>query len=324
MKEAAETCIAKILKIDFNQLDISYYNREYIQRIIPHIRYYFKIYIQAFSLLCSFRPEKNLIVDFGGGHGFLSLFLKSLGYRVIYCDANPWSVKTVSAIKEEIGLGPDYIVTGSVSELKQFCLDNHLKPDYLIATDLIEHIYDLQDFFLQLKQINPDFEMMFTTGSNPQNFYKCRKLRQYMTIEENYYFDIRRSFIMSKVLHLTETETTTLAQLTRGKIEPDILKILDSYKKNGQFPPPPDDPFNTCDPETGNWTERILPLATYSQFASKAGFQATFARGFYNEERNRKVVSYIFRMINFYIRKSGKFGFVVAPYILIRLLPKHG
>jgi len=364
MKKLAEKCIAKIQEIDINRLDISDYNRKYVQRIIPYINYYFKIYIQAISSFSVFRPEKNLIVDFGGGHGFLSLFLKSLGYSVIYCDINPLSVKTVFHLKEKIGFGPDYIVTGSALELKQFCLDNQLKPDYLIATDLIEHVYDLQDFFRQLQQINPDFEMVFTTGSNPENPYKCRKLRKFMIQEEKNYFAKRKAFILLKAPHLTDNERFTLAQLTRGKTEQDILQILDLYKNTGKFPPPPDDAFNTCDPETGNWSERILPHKSYQQLAFEAGFQASFAPGFYNEERYSSLrgrstkqsmtsppapplkregsapfrglggrllqgvgngsLKIIFRSINYCIRKSGKFGFKFAPYILIKLSPKHG
>jgi len=336
MREVAEICKDKIRKIDYNHLDISDYNREYIQKIIPHINYYFRIYSQAiFTLHCKDESQNNpelhpqslstLIVDFGGGHGFLSLFLKSLGYRVIYCDINPLSVKTISLLKEALGFGPDYVITGSVSELKQFCLENQLKPEALIATDLIEHVYDLQDFFRQLSQINPNIEMIFTTGSNPENPYKCRQLRRYMTQEEKVYFVKRKEFIRINANHLTETEINTLAKQSRGKIYSDILKILDSYQKTGNFPIPLDDAFNTCDPETGNWTERILSLKAYKQLASEAGFQAIFIPGFYNEERIRNSgLKPVFRLLNFCIRKSGKLGFKSAPYILIKLSSKNG
>jgi len=186
----------------------------------------------------------------------------------------------------------------------------------------------LQDFFRQLHQINPNFEMVFTTGSNPENPYKCRQLRRYMTQAEEVYFAKRKAFIQPGTSHLPETETNILAKQTRGKMERDILKILDSYRETGKLPPPPDDAFNTCDPETGNWTERILSLKTYEQLASEAGFQAVFTPGFYNEERCTSLrgqsLKQFFRLLNFCIRKSGKFGFKFAPYLLIKLSPKHG
>jgi 2-polyprenyl-3-methyl-5-hydroxy-6-metoxy-1,4-benzoquinol methylase len=324
MEKSAESCIGKIREINFNQLNISDYNRKYIQNIIPHISYYFKIYIQAISSFSNLQPEKNRIVDFGGGHGFLSLFLKHLGYQVIYCDINPLSVKTISLIKEKAGFGPDYIVAGSVAELNRFCLDNQLKPDFLIATDLIEHVYDLQDFFRQLQQINPRFEMVFTTGSNPGNPYKCHQLHRYMIQTEKVYLNKRKEFIQANAKHLTETEINTLAKLSRGKIYSDISKMLNLYRETGKFPAPPGDAFNTCNPETGNWVERILPFKTYEQLAAEAGFRVVFTPGFYNEERNSKILSLAFRALNFCIRKSGKSGFRFAPYILIKLSPGHG
>jgi len=327
IKKITETCINKILNIDFNQLGISDYNRQYIQKIIKNINYYFLIYNQVVKASHeAYATDSGLIVDFGGGHGFLSLFLKSLGYRVIYCDINPLSVKTISLIKEELGFGPDYILNGSISELKQFCLDNNLKPKTLIAADLIEHIYDLQDFFYQLRQINSNIEMIFTTGSNPENSFKCRKLHRYMIRDEETYFQRRKDFIQSNTQHLTETEINTLVKLSRGKIYSDILKMLDSYQQTKEFPSFPDDKFNTCDPETGNWTERILSIENYKKFASEAGFQSVFTPGFYIVERRNQYdfLKPFFRLLNIYIRKSGKSGFKLAPFIFIKLTSKYG
>jgi glycosyltransferase involved in cell wall biosynthesis/2-polyprenyl-3-methyl-5-hydroxy-6-metoxy-1,4-benzoquinol methylase len=323
LQKTATECIDKIKKTDFNRADISDYNRQYINRLLPHLAYYFDIYIQTLAALPSMQPGQNPVVDFGGGHGFLGLFLKSLGYEVIYCDINPLSVKTISWIKQEWGFGPDYIIQGGADELKVFCESKQIKPGWLIATDLIEHVYDLSAFFRMLKQINPDFEMVFTTGSNPKNSYKCRQLRRFMKAEEKTYLSVRKYFISNNSQGLNEAEIDKLALLSRGKTLTDIQKILDNYRETRIFPRPLQDPYNTCDPETGNWSERILPLGEYKQLASEAEFQATFELGFHNEKRNRKIISGLFRCLNFFIRKTGKAGFVAAPYILIKLSSKY-
>jgi len=315
---AAKKCIEAIRKIDFENMDISAYNLKYIQSLMPHLDYYFDIYIQSLRMLSNLRTD-SVFVDFGGGHGFLSLFLKSLGYQVIYCDFNPLSAKTISLIKAKAGFGPDYMLCGEVGKLKQFCRDNQLKPDYLIATDLIEHVYDLQDFFEQLKQINPTFEMVFTTGSNPKNRFKCKKLQSYMLQDEEKFFSQRKDFIKKNAENLNEKEIAILANLSRGKRYDDMLKMLDIYKKTGVLPAHPDDAFNTCDPETGNWTERVLPFVDYEKSAAKAGFQTVFGKGFYNERRKNKLLSFVFRILNFQIKKTGNAGFKIAPYILIKL-----
>ena len=323
MQETANGCIEKIKQIDFSKLGLSDYNQLYINRIVPHLAYYFTIYIQSISSFSRLTKE-SWIVDFGGGHGFLSLFLKSLGYNVIYCDINPLSVKTITLIKDEINIGPDYIVSGSTEDLKQFCELHDIMPTHLIATDLIEHIYDLSDFFRNLRDINPDLEMVFTTGSNPKNSYKCKQLHKYMVEEEKVYLSQRKEFISKHFAELTEAEIENLAKLSRGKIYPDIQPLVTNYKENGVLPIPLSDQYNTCDPENGNWTERILPLEEYQRLATENGFQTVFKPGFYNEKRSKSYVSQIVHLLNSAIRKGGETGYKLAPYILIKLYRNNG
>jgi 2-polyprenyl-3-methyl-5-hydroxy-6-metoxy-1,4-benzoquinol methylase len=320
VQETAMDCIQQIKSLDFNVLDISDYNRTYINRLLPHLSYFFKLYAQTVDSCPNLVAGQSWIVDFGGGHGFLSLFLKLLGFNVIYCDHNLLSVHTITLIKEKLGFGPDYIVGGSSAGLSDFCTKNGVIPTHLIATDLIEHVYDLPVFFRDLKRLNPRFEMVFTTGSNARNFYKCRKLHQFIVQEEKEYLIQRRNFIRNQPeIYFSEAEIENLAQLTRGKIYSDIRKVIDTYHKNRILPSPPTGFYNTCDPETGNWTERIISFKAYKRLASEAGFQIVFTPGFYNEERSHKAVTQLFRMLNFFIKHTGNLGFCLAPYIVIRL-----
>ena len=307
--------------MDFEQLPISEYNRSYIRKILPQLNYYFSIYIRALSSFPEHKREDTLVVDFGGGHGFLSLFLKYLGYRVIYCDLNPLSVKTVTLIKEELSEGPDFVVEGGAADLKQFCRENDLKPDFLIATDVIEHVYDLTVFFGELQELDPSLEMVFTTGSNPVNRYKSLRLREYMKQAEREYFPQRREFIKRRYPDLPAEEADNLARLCRGKTYTDIQTAVDLYRLNGVLPEELADRFNTCDPSNGNWTERILPFDEYMLSAAENGFQTSFLPGFYNEFRRNKLPAIICRYLNRFIRKFPKIRWKIAPFIFIRLSP---
>ena len=318
MQKIASECIEKIRGINYNLLDISEYNQRYINNLLPHLEYYFSIYTHAISSLSGLN-RKSYIVDFGGGHGFLSLYLKMLGYQVIYCDYNPLSVKTIQTIKEQLGFGPDYIITGSSKELNRFCKEHQLIPGYLIGSDVIEHIYDLSTFFHDLREINPSFETNFTTASNPANIYKCRYLRKLMKEDEKNFVEKRKAYIQNNRSRLSDTEIAILAKHTRGKIYSDIDKAVDQYLQQGIYPSLLDDPYNTCDPETGNWTERILSFKSYEQLADTYGFKINFSSGFYNEKRNNLLVSFLFRVANRFIRKGKRTGYFLAPYILIRL-----
>ena len=320
MQKIASECIKRIKEIDYNSLDISEYNRRYIYNLLPHLEYYFSMYTHAISSLSTLKKD-SCVVDFGGGHGFLSLYLKMLGYQVIYCDFNPLSVKTIELVKAQLGFGPDYIVTGSSYILSKFCKVHQLKPTHLIATDVIEHVYDLSLFFGDLQEINPSFEMAFTTASNPVNGYKCFRLRKIMKKAEAKYVKQRTSYIRENYAQLSDQEITTLAKHTRGKIYPDIDRDVSSYLQCGTYPLLLSDRYNTCDPATGNWTERILPFKAYEQLANPYGFKIDFSPGLYNEKRNNRVVSSLFHTANLLIRKWKQAGYSLAPYVLIRL---HG
>lgn len=319
IKKIAKETILSILKINFSQLDISEYNKEYIDRLLPDIDYYFNIYIAAVThILPNEITSSDYFIDFGGGHGFLSLFLKRLGMNVIYCDLNPLSVKTITLIKQEIGYGPDIILDGSSPELLSFCTTNDLLPKYLISTDLLEHVYDLNALFADFHALNPNMLMVFTTGSVQSNALKSRKLRKHMLEgEANTYLPTRKQFISEKYPGIDSSEIEKLARLSRGLIFPDIIQFVDTYLKDNILSVVNIDKYNTCDPRTGNWLERILSKKQYQKIINNNHFEVTFECGFYNECRNNRIPSVAAKIANFFIRRFGLLGSKFTPFIIL-------
>lgn len=107
-------------------------------------------------------------------------------------------------------------------------------------------------------------------------------------------------------------EVETWARQTRGLTYPDIQKAIEEKSL-----PIPEDPYNTCDPATGNWTERILPIQTYEDLLAPYRFKLKVEKGFYNADRSNRVLSLICKSINALIRNSGSFGFLLAPFIIL-------
>jgi SAM-dependent methyltransferase len=323
VRQKAQEWIQWIRNIDFETLGISQYNREYIQRLLPNLEYFSRIYTDSILILLKKEKIQTHFVDFGGGHGFLSILLKALGFKVIYCDHNPLSVQTIIKLKERLGFGPDHIVEGSSGELLAYCTSNKIKPNYLIATDLIEHIYDLNVFFADLYQINPGFKMIFTTGSNPSNPYKVKHLRKLMeSIEKNMFFPMRSDFIRENYQDLTDKEVSILAKSSRGLTYKDISDAVDNYLETSQLPIIHIDKYNTCDPQSGNWMERILPLKEYRKILRENGFKVEFKKGFYNKKQNNRINSFVVRVINKTIKYTGFIGRILAPFLIIKVIPK--
>ena len=174
------TLTERLKAIDYNKLPISDYNKRYIGNLKPALSYFMHIYADCLQrgLQAIQTPISDVtLIDYGGGTGFLSILAKSIGIgQVIYIDLNPSSVETIQLLKQIIGIGPDIILHGDSDVLADWCARNKVYPQLLIATDLIEHVYDLSLFFKDLIHINDSMYLLFTTASTPFNPYVQQRL----------------------------------------------------------------------------------------------------------------------------------------------------
>lgn len=318
IRQAAQTLAGRLRAIDYDRLPISDYNKQYIARLKPALPYYMRIYADCLlkgldAVGCA--PEEMTLVDYGGGSGFLSLLAKQAGIgRVLYIDLNPDSVETVRLLKERTGTGPDTILHGDSDTLAGWCSANRVKPQLLVATDLIEHVYDLSAFFADLAAIDNRMQLLFTTASTPFNPYVKRRLHRLMTFWEKRYYALRLHYIRQHFPALSPADAEEAARKTRGLTFPHIHKAVE----NGSYPIL-EDAFNTCDPRNGNWTERILPIEAYRSLAEPFGYHLRIGKGFYNTDRSNPIASLLCSGINGLIRISGKAGFLFAPFITLHL-----
>jgi len=313
----------KLQSIDYNSLPISDYNKQYIHRMYDALSYYLDIYADCiYKGIASTGLSRSEItlVDYGGGSGFLSILARFIGIKeVIYIDLNPLSVETVKVLKQHIGIGPDHILPGDSNALADWCKARQIEPQLLIATDLIEHVYDLERFFGNLCGINPEMEMIFTTASTPYNPVVKRRLHRFMqdcesgtAVTPNYYTR-RKNFIQEQYPNLSEEQQEVWSRFTRGLIYSDIRKSIEMNHLSF-----PEDKYNTCDPETGNWAERILPIHYYRNLLELYNYKLTIEKGFYNVHRKNRMMSFLFRCMNGFIRSSGRLGLFFSPYIILR------
>lgn len=312
----------RLRAIDYEKLPISEYNKRYIGNLKPALRYFMRIYAdclrKGIQAIQASIPDITL-VDYGGGSGFLGILAKSIGIgKVIYIDLNPSSVETIHILKRKVGIGPDVILQGNSDVLAGWCAENKVKPQLLIATDLIEHVYDLSLFFKDLISINDDMHLIFTTASTPFNPYVQQRLHKMMigcesgTLESPNYYTLREQFIAKQYPERSREEVKAWALQSRGLTYPDILKAIE----DNRFPNL-EDPYNTCDPATGNWTERILPIKAYEDLLAPYEFKLKVEKGFYNTDRSNPALSWACKCLNALIRNCGSFGFLLAPFIIL-------
>ena len=312
----ADLC-EQIAQTDFGSASIWDRSRNYLNRNIESLRYYARIYAVCLKVI----PEisNTVLVDYGGGCAFLSQFAKRLGVaKVIYVDINPESVQTAEELKRVLGIGPDVLVNGDSRDLKAWCAENNVVPDCLVSVDVIEHIYDLDAFFADLLAVNPSMKMVFTTASNPCNRLKVRELRKVMLAdeqgrgEEKGFYAQRLDFIRQQFSQLAENELEYWARNTRGLVFDDIAKAVAEKRPNTAI-----DRYNTCDPATGSWTERVLSLSEYNRLFSKYKRILCVKNGFY--DTNRTQPQKAFRsLLNGIIRLFPHLGRCIAPFIILK------
>ncbi len=316
-----KTCNA-LKNIDLDKLPVSAGAVCSIKSKIATIDYYADIYADCLERFAN--PQHSVLVDYGGGLAFLSYFAKAMGFaKVIYVDHNAESVRVAEQLKELLRDGPDEVLCGGSDVLRQWCLQNGVKPDYLAAVDVIEHIYDLTPFFTDLKMINPTMQMVFTTASNPDNLLKVRKLRKVMLSDEvgdeqhPGFCQKRYDFIRQRFPQLSVPELQYWAKNTRGLIYSDIESAVELRRENEEV-----DQYNTCDPETGSWTERVLPFSDYRKILSMSDFRITVSNGFYNMHA-KGVKGKVSACLNFLLRNGGVAARFFAPFVTIDVKPQN-
>lgn len=308
------------------------YCGRYLQHLIHNRHYYLDIYAHVFEKVlsnCNLNKEDMTIIDYGAGNGLMGLFAKYCGFgKVIINEIDNAFLMSSQTLAKKLNVSIDIFIEGDIESVKKETTD--LKIDAIIATDVIEHIYSLDDFFATLKSINPHIISVFTTGSNPANYFKVKKLRQLQLKDEfeggapddfilfghephKAYFDIRKEIIREQLINETDDLLNQFTSKTRGLQKKDILSAIEMYRKTGMMPKTPVEQFNTCHPETGSWTERILSINDYKVIYQTNGFVLSVEAGFYNTHKKglKKILA---QGVNLMV---AVFGMRFAPFIIL-------
>lgn len=284
----------KLKAINIKQLPLSNYSKKYLLNYQTNHTFFINHYTQVFKNAVSKIPKpigEIIVLDYGGGCGLMSFLAKLSGVKmVIYNDIFETSTHDAQTISNVFKLTIDYFVTGDIDSMAHFIENNKLPVDLIISIDVLEHIYNLETWFLTLKKIQPAFTLYFNTGANPKNPLINYKLMQYQQNAEllgkekkwgwkerdayEPFFNIRKALIQQYQPHLNENDMELLAQKSRGLIKKDIEFLVDTFLETGNINYVMKHPTNTCDPLTGNWTEHLIDLYWLLKILKQNGFHA--------------------------------------------------
>ena len=336
-EQAGAALYHQLTRLNTAELPISDYNKNYLSDYQKRMYYGIEtgLYILAYALFKSAKsPQDITLIDHGGGTGLLSMLAVKCGFgTVIYNDIFEPSCKDSSAIAEKIGLKAHHYVHGEMDHLHQFLHNNNLAADVMISRNVFEHIYDVPAFLKSCSMLpSRQLALVFATTSNPHNpavNYYTKKLH-YQAEWKGFTSrwgkasdvirplrEVRKEIILSVDNSLNEKELNQLISGSRGLLKNQIEAAVKNYKLNGKLPLPYDEGSNTCDPYSGNWTERLSPVPEIEKWFHQAGFDFEQYNGFYDTHYHSGWKNVITRSLNAFIRPKGDAGRFFCPFITL-------
>ena len=338
VNSSAELLEGKLRNLNYQELPVSDYCKRYyaydLRKIIFMLQAYCIMLASAIQLSRKEASEITLL-DHGGGVGILSLLAKLSGIKtVIHQDIDPIISADARIIADELGIPAEHYISGETKDFVEYVNHNNLNLNILGSRNVIEHIYDLEDFFKETSRIESDRLVLYlNTTANAQNpltnIYTRRLQRIYdrdgfsdewgsrKREKKNAAMEVRKRIIKEHMNTLGGSEIEKLARSTRGKRRNDIIKCVDDYVATGRMASALSHPTNTCDPNTGSWFEHLLPIKEYQKVVEASGFEYFFKNGFYNVNYPQWYLNLITPILNFKIKLLRTSGTFLAPFITI-------
>jgi hypothetical protein len=349
VNEAANRLYYKLKGLDVQSLDISDYNKRYFGSLVRDSKSNLQKY--AYILLWSITKtniplNRFVFLDYGGGSGMLSLLAKECNIgTVIYNDIYDVSARDAETIGRSIGNRADYYVPGDIDEVIDFLKKKSINCNAIANYDVIEHIYDIEEFLKKMSLISDNnFRVFFSSGANPYNPFIKRKLVknhhrcEFIDREQVFgrkerdplksYSKIRKEIIKNINPDLSEDQVEYLSAATKGLVEYDIKKAINEYLTSGNITLKQKYskyPTNTCDPHTGNWAEHLMDVYQLRNVLQSQDFDANIWSGYYGDS-NTSIKRLAARSLNLFIKGSGRYGLVFSPFFTLcgdRLPPSH-
>lgn len=235
--------------------------------------------------------EHITLIDHGAGLGFIGLLAKEAGVgRVIYNDIDPKFLEAAVSIAAVARAESDLYVLGDVNALMAQLKKEKISADVLVSYDVLEHIYDLDGFFVRL--CAPELGLQAIMASSGANMFSPQYLKSVFPVQaereaQNYKKRVAR--IRECAPGLSEKEIQLLGKKTRLLLYREVDDVIHQYlekkvvlvpKKTGANS---HDLFrsNTVDPETGWWAEHLVNPYYLVRLLRRQGFRAKIRAGFY-------------------------------------------
>lgn len=305
-------------ELNFAPVPLNYYLARH------HERKFFSVQTAAEMLYRSIKlkgkPVAELtIMEYGAGLGSLYLLSKMIGVKtVVYNDILQDMKDAAMATANYLKVSIDLFIAGdhkpTISELKE----KGIECDIILSRNVVEHIYDLNEFYNDMSIGQPTALIYFSTTANYHNpatvWYHKGIHKKY----EKQFLQIRKEIILNQLNDLPEEEANRLATATRGLAVHDLDNAIKQYASNKTLPNPARFYTNTCDPECGQWYEQVIPISDYKKIIETKGYKLTVLPAFWDTHYSSAIKNVVGKTMNFVTNLLGnKGGLTTTAFIYI-------
>ncbi len=320
----ATVLLTKLRGLPVETLGLPYHCLEYFKS--SHFkRLFFSIETSAHLLYRSINLVKKpvneiVIMDYGAGVGTLYMLAKMIGCRtVIYNDhLEDWKV-SASLIAEAIGVQIDEYIVGDIDVTLTALNEKQLQCDIITSRNVIEHIYNLRDFYSIVAEHQPRAVVYSSTTANYHNPAAHIKHILWHRKWEKLFLPQRMDLIRQRLPGIAEAEVQRLGKATRGLALHDFDAALDEYKHTKKLPDPSVHHTNTVETSSGVWFEHLIPFDEYRKLVPAGKYELRFEPGFWDTHNTSIFKNLLGRTLNPLVKLSGV---TLAPFIYVIALPK--
>lgn len=329
INEKANHLYKLLTNLDINLLNFDETAKDYFNNHHAGRRLFFSIQSSADIIYQSVKKINAPLaaisfIDYGAGLGTLCLLASQLGFKQVYYNDyfESWTSnarKIFAALNYSIS---DFI-TGDIDAVIAYGKSKNISFDIVASRNVIEHIYNLRDFYGKLFQSGLTTVCYATTTANYHNIaMRLKHFRYHRKVENNYFKKFRKAYIKSLKPDIETKQLEQLVKITRGRAFADFTNAVELYCTGQQVPPVEFLGTNTCDHATGVWAENLLTRKNYQAIIEESGFRSEYTPGFWDTHYKYGFINFITTILNSLIKITGTKGYWLSPFVHVTAVSK--
>jgi hypothetical protein len=322
INEKANHLYLQIRNLDIDELEFDEFGKYYFSNHHAGRRLFFSIQSSADIIYKSVKKINRPIgsisfLDYGAGLGTLFLLAGQLGFKqVFYNDYfENWTINA-KKICAKFNISIAGFITGDIDAVIDYGKANKINFDVVASRNVVEHIYNLREFYAKLYQSGLTTLCYATTTANYHNIaMRIKHFGVHSKVEKAQFLAQREQYIKQLKPGIAATDIARLVEITRGRAFADFSNTVEMYFKKMPVPPVEFLGTNTCDYKTGVWAEHLLTRKNYKAIIEEAGFASDYTPGFWDTHYKYGLFNFITTCFNRIIKMMGKKGYWLSPFV---------